>query len=134
MRIRLAAFQLEGESQVWWDWVKSSRNLEAITWEEFCELFMGKYFSASTRHAKSREFLELKQGTMMVLEYMDMFTELARFADNYVAMDMAKVRKFEDGVKLSIRCKIMGLILKDKDSMVKKTMAIKREVDGVRSI
>ena len=46
-RIRLTAFQLEGESQVWWDWVKASRNLEAMTWEEFCELFMGKYFSLS---------------------------------------------------------------------------------------
>ena len=47
-RIRLAAFQLEGESQVWWDWVKASGNLEAMTWEEFRELFMGKYFPAST--------------------------------------------------------------------------------------
>ena len=26
-RINLAAFPLEDESQVWWDWVKSSRNL-----------------------------------------------------------------------------------------------------------
>ena len=31
-KIRLATFQLEGESQVWWDWVKASRNLEAMTW------------------------------------------------------------------------------------------------------
>ena len=30
-RIRLAAFQLKRESQVWWDWVKASRNLEAMT-------------------------------------------------------------------------------------------------------
>ena len=52
-RIKLAAFQLEGESQVWWDWVKASRNLEATTWKEFCELFMGKYFSASARHVKA---------------------------------------------------------------------------------
>ena len=29
--IRLASFQLEGESQVWWDWVKASRNSEAMT-------------------------------------------------------------------------------------------------------
>ena len=41
-RIKLVAFQLEGESQVWWDWVKDLRNLEATTWEEFRELFMGK--------------------------------------------------------------------------------------------
>ena len=46
-RIKLAAFQLEGESKVWWDLVKASRNLEATTSEEFRELFMGKYFSTS---------------------------------------------------------------------------------------
>ena len=101
-RLRLAVFQLEGESQVWWDWVKASRNLEAMTWEEFHELFMSKYFSAFARHAKAREFLELKQGTMTMLEYMAKFIELACFMDDYVATDMAKVRKFEDGLKLSI--------------------------------
>ena len=34
-RIRLAAFQLEGEAQVWWKWAKTSRDLEAMTWTEF---------------------------------------------------------------------------------------------------
>ena len=44
----------------------------------------------------------MRQGTMTVLEYVAKFTELARFADDYVATDMVKVRKFEDGLKLSI--------------------------------
>ena len=48
---------------------------------------------------------------MTVLEYMAKFTKLARFGDDYVATDMAKVRKFEDGLKLSIRGKIAGLLL-----------------------
>ena len=73
-KIKLAAFQPEGESQVWWDWVKALRDLEAMTWEEFHGLFMGKYFPVSARHAKAREFLELKQGTMTVLEYVVKFT------------------------------------------------------------
>ena len=33
---------------------------------------------------------------MAVLEYKAGFTELARFADDYVATDMAKVRRFEN--------------------------------------
>ena len=90
-KIRLAAFQLEGESQVWWDWVKTSKDLEAMTWAEFHELFMSKYFPATAKHAKDQEFLELRQGTMIVMEYVARFTELARFADDYVATDMAKV-------------------------------------------
>ena len=68
-----------------------------MTWAEFYELFMRKYFPATTRHAKAREFLELKQGSMTVMEYVAKFTELARFADDYLATNMTKVRKFEDG-------------------------------------
>ena len=101
MRIRLTTFHLEGESQVLWDWVKASKDLEAMMWEELCELFMGKYFPTSARHAKAREFLELKQGTMTVLEYVAKFIELTRFADGNVATDKAKVRKYKDGLKLS---------------------------------
>ena len=52
-KIRLAAFQLEGESQVRWDWVKTFRYLEAMTWAEFHGLFMSKYFPTTARHAKA---------------------------------------------------------------------------------
>ena len=44
---------------------------------------------------------------MTVLEYVAKFIELAHLRDDYVATDMAKVRKFEDGLKLSIRGKIV---------------------------
>ena len=71
---------------------------------------------------------------MIVLEYIAKFIELARFGDDYVATYMAKVRKFEDGLKLSIRGKIVGFLLQDMDSMVRTAMAIERKVDDVRSI
>ena len=133
-RITLASFQLEGESQIWWEWVKTSRDLETMTWDDFRRLFMGKYFPASTRYAKAREFLELRQGTMIVLEYVSKFTELAHFGDDYVATDAAKVRRFEDGLKLSIRGKIVGHNLQDMDSMVSTTLIIEREIENTRSI
>ena len=76
-RIRLAAFQLKGEARLWWRWVKTSRNLEVMTWAEFQELFMGKYFPETAKHAKAQEFLELRQGVMTVMDYVDRFTELA---------------------------------------------------------
>ena len=94
---------------------------------------MGKYFPASARHAKAREFLKLRQGTMTVLEYVARFIELARFGDDYVATDAAKVRKFEDGLKLSVRGKIVGLNLQDMDSMVSTVLIIEREIDDARS-
>ena len=70
---------------------------------------------------------------MTVLEYVARFTELARFGDDYVATDAAKVRKFEDGLKLSIRGKIIGHNLQDMESMVSTALIIEREVDGART-
>ena len=125
-KIRLAAFQLEGEARVWWRWARTSRDLEVMTWVEFQELFMGKYFPETARHAKAQEFLKLKQGAMIVMDYVARFTELAWFADDYVATDLAKVRRFKNGLKLSIRARIVGLRLQDMDSMVGTTLTIER--------
>ena len=133
-RIRLATFKLEGESHIWWDWAKVSRDLKTMTWGEFRGLFMSKFFLTYARHTKAREFLELRQGSRTVLEYVAKFIELARFRDDYVATDIAKVRKFEDGLKLSILGKIAGFLIQDMDSMVTTTMAIERKIKDARSI
>ena len=132
-RIRLAAFQLEGEAQVWWNWAKTSRDLEEMTWAEFHDIFMGKYFSDIAHHAKAQEFLELKQGTMTMMEYVARFTELACFSVDYVATDMAKVRRFKNRLKLSIRGMILGLRLQEMDSMVGTALTIEREIEDARS-
>ena len=86
---------------------------------------MGKYFPEI---AKAQEFLELKQGVMTVMDYVTKFTKLARFVDDYVATNLAKVRRFENGLKLSIRARIVGLCLQDMDSMVGTTLTIEREL------
>ena len=71
---------------------------------------------------------------MTVMEYMVRFTELVRFGDGYVATYMAKVKRFENGLKLSIRGKILGLRLQDMDSMVGTALAIEREMEDAQGI
>ena len=71
---------------------------------------------------------------MTVMEYMTRFTELERFGDDYVATDMAKVRRLENGLKLSIRGKIMGLRLQDMNFMVGTALAIEREIEDAQGI
>ena len=94
---------------------------------------MGKYFPDTARHAKAQEFLELKQRTMTMMDYVARFTKLARFADEYVAADMAKMRRFENKLKLSIQSRIVGLRLQDMDSMVGTALTIEREIEDARS-
>ena len=68
---------------------------------------MGKYFPEIARHAKAQEFLKLKRGASTVMDYVARFTELACFVDDYVATNVAKVRRFENGLKFSIRGRIV---------------------------
>ena len=70
---------------------------------------------------------------MTVMDYVARFTELAHFVDDYVATDMAKVRRFENGLKLSIQSRIVGLHLRDMDSMVGIALTIEREIEDSRS-
>ena len=71
---------------------------------------------------------------MIVMEYVAKFTKLARFSYDYMVTDVSKVRTFENGLKLSIRGKIVGLRLQDMDSMVGAAMTIEREIEEARSI
>ena len=64
-----------------------------------------------------------------MMDYVARFTELARFANDYVAPYLAKVRRFKNGLKLSIRARIVGLHLQDMDSMVGTSLTIEREIE-----
>ena len=86
---------------------------------------MGKYFPDI---AKAQEFLELKQGAMTVMDYVTRFTELARFVDDYMATNLARVSRFGNGMKLSILARIVGFSLQDMTSMVGTTLTIEREL------
>ena len=70
---------------------------------------------------------------MTVMDYVTRFTELAQFVDDYVATNLAKVRRFENGLKLSIMGRIVGLRLWDMDSMVGTTLTIERKIEDARS-
>ena len=61
-----------------------------------------------------------------MIDYVARFTELARFASDYVAIDLAKVGRFENGLRLSIWSRIVGIRLQDMDSMVGTALTIER--------
>ena len=70
---------------------------------------------------------------MTMMDYVTRFTKLARFVDEHVATNWAKVRRFENVLKLSIRARIVGLRLQDMDFMVGTALTIKREIEDART-
>jgi len=66
-----------------------------------------KYYPKDSKSAKEQEFLSLEQGGMSVMEYAAKFDELSFFATNQVATEDMKMDRFEQGLKGSIKYRIV---------------------------
>ena len=69
-----------GEADHWWESVKRKRDISALTWGEFDQIFQNKYFSKSVRDKIKADFLALRLGSTTVVEYERRFTELSRYS------------------------------------------------------
>jgi hypothetical protein len=80
-----ASHQLEGHASEWWDeYVNAHEELESINWQEFRIAFHTHHVPQGVIKLKKKEFQHLKQGSMMVNEYVTQFMQLSRYAPNDV--------------------------------------------------
>ncbi|XP_058216896.1 uncharacterized protein LOC131327781 [Rhododendron vialii] len=133
-QVALATYQLEGEADYWWEATKNTVNLATITWTQFEEIFLEKYFPTPIKDQMAQEFLALRQGTMTVTQYMARFEELSRHASMYVPTDAAKARKFDWGLEDPLRGKVVGMELSTFSRVVRATLINERELNDSRRI
>ncbi|XP_028100489.1 uncharacterized protein LOC114299855 [Camellia sinensis] len=122
----MAAFQVEGEADHWWEMIKGTQQVETLTWRQFEDLFMEKYFSNSLRQEMIQEFLQLKQGKMSVAQYAN--RSLSQYASAIVANEEDKVRRFEWGLDINIRGRLIAVQLSTYAQMVDRALIMEREL------
>ncbi|CAJ2679121.1 unnamed protein product [Trifolium pratense] len=81
-KVICASHMLKGAAKTWWEGALAymSANHIPVDWEHFRSAFLEKYFPDSFRFQKEREFLQFKQGTMSVSEFVAKFEEMAQFS------------------------------------------------------
>ncbi|XP_028090826.1 uncharacterized protein LOC114291033 [Camellia sinensis] len=119
---------MEGEADHWWEMIKSTRQIETLTWRQFEDLFMEKYFPNPLRQEMIQEFLQLKQAKMSVAQYANRFEALSRYAAAIVANEGDKVRRFEWGLDTDIRGKLIAVQLSTYAQMVDRALIVEREL------
>ncbi|XP_058753432.1 uncharacterized protein LOC131626613 [Vicia villosa] len=98
---------LAGEADNWW--LETRQQLETIgdviTWAIFSREFMRKYYPEDVHGKKEIEFLELKQGDLLVTDYAAKFVELAKFYPHYneATAEFSKCIKLESGLRPEIK-------------------------------
>jgi hypothetical protein len=72
-------------------------------WNEFKAHFCTHYVSRGTMKLKKKEFINLKQGSLPVNEYLNSFIQLARYAPYDINMDQKKHDMFLNGLNDDIQ-------------------------------
>ncbi|XP_022853763.1 uncharacterized protein LOC111375195 [Olea europaea var. sylvestris] len=105
-KVSCAKFMLTNDAGHWWDSetrIKTAEQLRNLTWDQFKESLMGKYFPQSLRDQKEVEFLQLTQGSLPLGEYERKFEQLSRYAPHMVNIELTKAKRFEMGLKPEIK-------------------------------
>ncbi|KAL3520200.1 hypothetical protein ACH5RR_018349 [Cinchona calisaya] len=100
---------LVGDAENWWRPIEPMIDVAEndITWEEFKEMFLDKYFPRALRKKRQNDFYSLRQiGNMTVLQYANKFTSLVRFCPKVFEDEEEKMDQFEQGLREEIRCKL----------------------------
>jgi len=74
-----------------------------LRWRDFREEFEERYYSWEHKREKEQEFLKLKQGDLIVLEYERRFQDLVAFTSTYLSTERHRVERFRDGLRWELR-------------------------------
>ena len=75
---------------------------DRVTWQEFTAAFREYYIPAAVLNRKLMEFLDLKQGSMSVMDYVNKFNNLAQYAKIHIDTDEKKRDQFYHGLSYSL--------------------------------
>ncbi|XP_073271482.1 uncharacterized protein [Primulina huaijiensis] len=102
-RVSCAVFLLTKTARIWWEATKVTINVQTLKWNEFKDLFYDKYFPSDVKARKVKEFLELKQGTMSMNDYILMFEEGCLFVPFIARNDKDRAEHFMRGLRAGIQ-------------------------------
>ncbi|XP_066333632.1 uncharacterized protein [Miscanthus floridulus] len=91
VKVTLATHQLVGAAGEWWEnYQDAVDDPEAIMWEEFIEEFRNYHIPEGIVEMKAEEFCYLRQGALIVNQYIHKFMKLSRYAPEDVNTDKKK--------------------------------------------
>ncbi|XP_075478846.1 uncharacterized protein LOC142519700 [Primulina tabacum] len=136
-QVSCAIFLLTKTARTWWDATKVSVNVSALKWQEFKDLFYDKYFPRDVEIQKVKEFLELKQGSMSMQDYILKFEEGCQFAPYLSSNDIEKGVHFFRGVRAEIKRDVRMSKAASYKEIVEKarmTVQVEKEIERERQL
>ena len=74
-----------------------------MPWDFFVQEFRAKYVTDMYKEVKWKQFLNLKQRNLSVVEHEKEFSHLSKYASKVILTEAFRCRQFEDGLNESIK-------------------------------
>jgi hypothetical protein len=107
-------------------------NVDTITWNEFKAHFHTHYVPCGTMKLKKKEFADLKQGGMIVNEYLNSFIQLSIYAPDNINTDEKKQDMFLNGLNDDIQFQLLNTDYTDFQHMVDKAIIIQNKIKEMK--
>jgi hypothetical protein len=139
-KVLFAAHQLYGIAANWWEtYCNTHVNVDTITWNKFKARFLTHYVPRGTMKHKRKEFADLKQGSMIVNDYLNSFIQLSRYAPHDISTDEKKQDVFLNGLNDDIQFQLLNTDYADFQHMVNMAIVIESKIkemekDGKRKV
>ena len=79
------------------------------SWDFFVQEFHTKYVIDDYKETKWKQFLNLKQGNLTIVDDEKEFSRLSKYAPELVLIETFRYKQFEDGLKESIKRYLMAV-------------------------
>ena len=106
LKLRVATRLIDKSATTWWDNLKL-RATTPVTWDMFIREFNEQFYTWFHRDQKRHEFFRLKQFGKIVTEYEIELRELVEFVPELASFEEYLCFKFEKGLTLEIREKML---------------------------
>ena len=88
----LASWQLQGAAAIWWDAQMANVSENDFSWGKFKEEFEAQFLPTAGKTRMYRDFIDLKQGNMSIVEYENKFNALSCFGPDLINTSSKRTR------------------------------------------
>jgi hypothetical protein len=123
--------QLRGPASTWWgNFVAIQPAGHQVTWDEFKLAFREHYIPEGVIHMKQEEFMQLKQGGDIVMQYLNKFNHLSQYAIDQVNTDLKKKNCFMGGLNDRLQRKMATCLDLTYSRALSTTLAVEAKKTG----
>jgi hypothetical protein len=128
LRVDCVTQLLVESAHSYWDTIRERRSGDVLRWRDFHEEFEERYYSWEHRREEEHEFLDLRQGDLIVLEYERRFQDLTAFASTYLPTECHRVERFRDGLRRELRMILIAMQFQSVRELVRAAQGVERVI------